>query len=126
LGEADTFRTWFRKKGALCDTSFALVNKHKGSFQVHFDRCSDDSTHTRLNCRVVCVIFASFYNLSREQWLTLLLGQDLVPLDHHDKNIVRAELDAIAKDGKMTRKHCVRSRDAHGLAATADDNSFAR
>jgi hypothetical protein len=119
------FAQWFRQRGAMCSTSFVLVSDLLGSWQEHLDRCCDDLLHTRQNCRVVCLLFASAHNLSREQWLSLLLRQDLVPLTELDESIVRAELAATAADGKMTRKHCVRTGQ-HGLAATADDSFFAR
>jgi hypothetical protein len=118
------FAQWFRKRRAICDISFGLVSDLQGSWQEHLDRCCDDLLHTRQNCRVVCLLFASAYNLSREQWLSVLLRQDLVPLTELDRIIVGAELAATAADGKMTRKHCVRTG-RHGPAATADDSYFA-
>jgi hypothetical protein len=124
LADARKFAQWFRERGAICNTSFVLVNGRQGTWQESIDRCCDDLLHTRQNCRVVCLLFASAYNLSREQWLSLLLRQDLVPLTELDRIIVGAELAATAADGKMTRKHCVRTG-RHGPAATADDSYFA-
>ena len=49
---------------------------HDGPFKLHLDRCCDDLSPTRQNCRVVCLCFRSAFNPSREQWLTLLLEQD--------------------------------------------------
>lgn len=126
LADAKDLAEWFRKKRAMCDTSLMLVNENPGTYQEHLDRCCDGLLHTRQNCRVVCLCFASAYNLSREQWLTLLLRQDLVPLTEHEGTIVRAELEATAAGGKMTRKHMDRTLGENGVAATADDNFFAR
>ncbi len=126
LGDRVAFARWFRKKGAVCDNSLMLTNRFRGPFTEHFDRCCDDLTHTPQNTRVVCMCFRSAFNPSREQWLTLLLGQDLVPLTDDDRTLVRKELAAIAAGGNMTRKHHVRTHGENGVAATADDNRFAR
>jgi len=76
LADACKFAQWFRERGAICNTSFVLVNGHQGPWQESIDRCCDDLLHTRQNCRVVCLCFRSAFSPSREQWLTLLLEQD--------------------------------------------------
>ena len=99
---------------------------HDGPFKLHLDRCCDDLSHTRQNCRVVCLCLRSAFSPSREQWLTLLLEQDLVPLDQHDSTLVSVELNDLKVGDKTTRKHNARTHGEGGVAATADDSYFAR
>ena len=119
------FIKWFKKNGAICENSEMLVNREKGPFHEHCDRCLDNIDHTTRNCRILCLIFSHRFNVSREQWLQHLLDQDLVYLTVDDRTRVHAELERLAANEMMTRKHAARTGRI-ALAASDDDSRFSR
>jgi hypothetical protein len=125
LHDRHVFIKWFESNGAVCEVSELLINRAGGAFQAHFDRCCDNIDHTTRNCRAVCLIFCSTWNVSREQWLQLLLDQDqdLVQLTDDDRARVDAELKRLAENQMMTRKHAARTGQ-NAFAATEDDSRF--
>jgi hypothetical protein len=125
LRDRDVFIKWFENNGAVCEVSEMLINDAAGAFKLHLDRILDDRDHTTRNCRAVCLIFMHQKNPSREQWLQLLLDQDLVHLADDDRTRVTAELKRLAANEMMTRKHAVRTNRS-ALAASADDSRFSR
>jgi hypothetical protein len=123
LKDRAVFIKWFKKNGAICENSEMLVNREKGPFHEHCDRCLDNIDHTTRNCRILCLIFSHRFNVSREQWLQQLLDQDLVYLTIDDRTRVHAELKRLAANEMMTRKHAARTGRI-ALAASADDSRF--
>jgi hypothetical protein len=101
---------WLRKVGLVCEVSGILIHPCSPSpFQFHPDRFNDDIAHNKSNTHVRCHVFASTWNPSKEQWLQVILDQNLVLLTDTERALVNAELARLF-DGNMTPKHAYRTR----------------
>ncbi len=110
LGTRAGLSKWLREVGLVCEVSGILIHPCSPSpFQLHPDRINDDIAHNKSNINVRCQLFCSTVNPSKEQWLQVILEQDMVRLTGTERALVTAELARLAA-GNMTPKHAYRTR----------------
>ena len=101
---------WLRKVGLVCEVSGILIHPCSPSpFQFHPDRINDDIAHNESNTNVRCHVFCQTDNPSKEQWLEVILDQNLVLLTDTERALVTDELARLA-GGNTTPKHAYRTR----------------
>ena len=125
------FAAWVERTGGICcDVSGIPLCPERGTFGVHLDRIGDLTNkcrkwgvnHNFRNLRIVATHFCHETNPSSEEFLELMLEQDLVPLSERDRaNIAQEQQFLSTHNG--TRKQYAR----HGLLpGVADHDDFAR